>query len=372
MISPDRRIAIGAEIHPADWLVSAPAGQSLLRAHRHSGHRPRCMCVPHGVEMYIGRRGTNYYLARMPGTGFLHAEDCESVEDNTFYSGAAAYMPGVIVEAADGALSMVADLDRLQRPTDPITAASMDGLLDLLTEHAALNRLPAHARSRSWPAIRDRLLSASQWIRIGGEPLGARLFVPMRYELETSAASLIACEAFLKEHSDQGHALICAPLKDVIPTPYGWRVILKHLPNLRLWTSRDIASTLQTRWGSPHFDTPPRWALCLVSAKPGRLPGNYSITNMACLPTDAHYMPCGEPRTATVLDALVAEGLSLLRPLRFDCDPQQPLADFVILRDDTPEPVFVLAKENDVACAEKSALVSILRRNQAQVRVAVA
>lgn len=101
-----QRIAIGTGIHTAEWLVSTRAGQTILKDCHGTERRPRCLCRPGGVEMYVGRRGQVYYLSRMPGTGFLHADGCASIDDNTLLSGAHAYAAGAIIERADGMLQL--------------------------------------------------------------------------------------------------------------------------------------------------------------------------------------------------------------------------------------------------------------------------
>lgn len=365
-----QRVAVGSAVHTAEWLISTRAGQAVLAASRNSEHRPRCMCVPGGVEMYIGKRSGAYYLARMPGTGFLHADDCVSVNDAMLFSGAEAYAPGATVELGDGTLSLATRLDRRERQADPITEVSIDGLLDTLVELADLNRISPGATPRTWLSVRNRLIDAARWVRLGDVPVAEIMFLPDRYARDTGAASLAECESFLKSNS--GPALICAPLKELRLTTHSWQIVLKHLPGLRLWASKDAVGEIEGRWGAArsHFVSPPTFALCLVAAKAGRRDGNYTVTNMACLPTNANYLPCCTEREDAIAAQLLEEGASLLRPLRFDCDPAQPLADFAILAGETPHPVFVLAPSgNHQLDAAKRSLAGLMQRNHACVRI---
>ena len=363
-----QRIAIGTGIHTAEWLVSTRAGQRLLKESHGTDRRPRCMCQPGGVEMYVGRRGQVFYLSRMPGSGFLHADDCASVEDSTLLSGAISYAPGAIVEGADGTLQLAANLERRERQSEPITEVSIDGVLDLLIEQADLNREQPGEDPRTWAIVRDKLLAASQSITVVDMPLSDVLFLPDRYVRERSADELAACEA--KIRASQGGALILAPLKELRLTTYSWQVVLKHLPGLRLWASKEAAEQMEARWAAPYFNANPEYALCLVVAKPARREGNYTVTNMAVLATDANYFPCRSHREAEVATELIAEGHPIMRPLRFDCDPAQVLADFAVLDGDNPTPVFVLAptgaEEFDAA---KRSVASLMERNHAQVKV---
>ena len=153
-----QRIAIGTGIHTAEWLVSTRAGQRLLKESHGTDRRPRCMCQPGGVEMYVGRRGQVFYLSRMPGSGFLHADNCASVEDNTLLSGALSYAPGAIVEGSDGTLQLAANLDRRERQAAPITELSIDGVLEVLIEQADLNRVQTGEEPRTCSTIVKRFL----------------------------------------------------------------------------------------------------------------------------------------------------------------------------------------------------------------------
>lgn len=363
-----QRIAIGMGIHTAEWLVSTRAGQQLLKESHGTDRRPRCMCQPGGVEMYVGRRGQIFYLSRMPGSGFLHAANCASVEDNTLLSGALSYAPGAIIEGSDGSLQLAANLDRRDRQAAPLTEVSADGVLDVLIEQADLNRVQTGEDPRNWSSVREKLIAAAQSIAVGDLPLAEQLFLPDRYVRERSGDALAACEAKLR--SAQGHALILAPLKELRLTTYSWQVILKHLPGLRLWAAKEAAEQIEARWAAPYFNANPEYALCLVVAKPGRREGNYTVTNMAVAATDSNYFPCRSKREAEVAAELIAEGHALLRPLRFDAELEHVLADFAILDGDNPTPVFVLAptgaEEFDAA---KRSVASLMERNHAQVKV---
>lgn len=361
-------IAIGTGIHSAEWLVSTRAGQTLLKESHGTGRRPRCMCQPGGVEMYVGRRGQVFYLSRMPGSGFLHADTCSSVEDASLLSGAMSYAPGSIVEGPDGTLLLAANLARRQRQAAPVTEVRIDGVLDLLIEQSDLNRVHPGEALRTWVSVREKLLTASQSITVGDMPLSAILFLPNRYDRERSADDLAACEA--KIRGAQEIALILAPLKEMRLTTYSWQVVLKHLPGLRLWASKEAAEQMEARWSASYFNANPDHALCLVAAKPARREGNYTVTNMAVLVTDANYFPCRSKREAEVAAELIAEGHPIMRPLRFDCAPAQVLADFAVLGDTNPTPVFVLAptgtEEFDAA---KRSVASLMERNHSPAKV---
>ena len=363
MSDPVQRIAIGTGIHTAEWLVSTRAGQELLAAAHRVVPRPRCMCVAGGIEMYVGRRGRHYYLARMPSSGLLHADDCESLEHSSLLSGAHAYAPGVIVEDAQGRLCLAANLKRIERPPSPLTEVSISGLLDVLVERACRDRCALGEVDRSWPLVRERLVRAAESVLVDGSVVADDLYLPSPYDRVRGTELLDECQAFIGRHDS---ALLCAPLKEIRATQYGWQLVLKHLPGLRLWVAAELAQALAIRNGLDAFAGPAPFALYLVAVRPGRRDGNYTVTNLASLRTDRHYFPSGTALQDGVAAQLVATGSPLLRPLRFDSPPDAALADFAILHDSGPEPVFVL---DDTPDDPRRALVAVMQRNHVRVRV---
>ena len=333
-----------------------------------SAHRPRCMCQQGGIEMYVARRGKLFYLCRMPGTGFLHADDCASVEESSLLSGAFFYAPGAITETSDGGLALAVDLSLRERPNDLLTSLSIDGLLDVLLEQANINRIAPKSEPATWPRIRERLLEAASVLRLLQGPLPDFLFLPEKYSHERATEVQGSCEELLM--SQPGLTLICAPLKEFRATAYGWQLVLKHLPGLRLWLSKNLAQKLECRWCAPRVSKPPTFGLCLVAAKPGARKGNFSVENMVCLPTNNRFLPCSSDADAVIADQLLSAGHSLMRPLRFDCDPAFPLADFAILDSAEPRPVFILQPSgNEALDTAKRGLVATMKRNNVAMTV---
>ena len=118
------------------------------------------------------------------------------------------------------------------------------------------------------------------------------------------------------------------------------------------------------------MSNPPAFGLCLVTAKPGAREGNFNVENLACLPTNNRFLPCATNADAEIADQLLASGHSLMRPLRFDCDPAFPLADFAVLDRGDPRPVFVLKPSgNEALDAAKRSLVGTLNRNNVAMTV---
>lgn len=360
-----QRIAIGKNTHTAEWLVSTRAGQAILKAHHGSEIRPRCQCQTHGVEMYVGRRGLTYYLSRMPGTGFLHAEGCSSLEEGSLLTGAFSYAPGAMIETDRATVRLAFNRELREQQTAPLTEVSINGLLDFVIEQADLNRIHPGDPARTWSSVRRDILAALPYMEIGSGSLHDQVFIPKRYERDDALTELAACDQFLQAHPN---ALIIAPLKGIKRSAYSWQIVVKHLPGLKLWALSETADLVERRMNAPVFHSPPEFALCMIAVKPSRRPGSYTVTNMAILATNANFLPCSTLHEAQVANRLLSEGHSVLRPLRFDVEESVILADFSLIDGDSPIPVFVHSNDaNSNINTAKHSLVSLMTRNHIPV-----
>lgn len=357
-----QRIHLGDHTHQAEWLLNTRAGQEILASfHATPEQRPRCACRPFGVPMYIGRRGSVLYLARMPGSGFLHTPDCPSHTEETYLSGAIFYSPGLISSSANDAVS-VGSLSYERTSDGDGGQMHLDGLLDLLFEQASLNRWNTGEEGRTWQDVRERLQVTSQQIWIAGNLLSSGLFMPDKFNREFSDALHAEAESFIQ--ADNG-GLLCAPLREIQITPYGYRVVLKHLPYLKLWLSKAHAQDIEARYGRRVFHAPPRYALCLVGANEGRKVGNFNISNIAIRETDNQFVPCASEAEAIYSAALRADKREFIRPLRYDAPASAGLADFVVLNGEKYEPVLLDAETGHLGLdAARRSLGAMLARNK--------
>lgn len=351
--APSQRISISGQAHLASWLMTTPVGQQVLAEAHRQRSALQCLCVGTGVDMYVARRGSTYYLARMPGTGMLHAENCPSAEEANIFSGADSYLAGAMMEQPDGRLSVqYAD-------GGPV---SIEGLLDLMIEMAELNVLRPDAGQRTWRDARKALAEGAESIVTPDGALAARILLPHTFNKDDYATERLGQEAFLTVPDCV--RLVCAPLRELRPTAYGWRVVLKHMPDTRFWLSRTVMEALVGR-AAGTFDPgdPPLPSLALVRVRQGGKPGEFLVSDIALRRTDRRFMPCLSEQEARVADELSAARRALLRPLRFDAPWPRALADYVLLDcAGAPLPVLVLAPTGSEALdLSKRFLVGALR-----------
>ena len=81
--------------------MADPLLQEALACVHDGADRPRCLCVPEGVEMYVARH-RQYVVKRMPGTGGQHHPQCPSYEPDAQQSGLGELMGEAIVETGPG------------------------------------------------------------------------------------------------------------------------------------------------------------------------------------------------------------------------------------------------------------------------------
>jgi hypothetical protein len=359
----EQRIAIGGAIHAAHWLCETRAGQSMLAGAYRAALRPRCQCVGGGVEMYVGLREAVYYLSRMPGTGILHDAACPSAEQANLYSGADSYASEVMVEDAGGGINVKFSESMTQSDGMPATALSMDGLLDLLIEEARLNIHETGAGPVGWRTVQPRLIAAASMIVVSNEgPLASQLLVPEAFDKSQYATQQAEHQAFLAQ---PGRRLICAPLREIRQSAYGWQIVLKHLPGSRLWVSKSLALRVRGRYGGTlQWEDASYPALCLAVVRPQTKASSYHVAALAVRRTDERFMPCLSGAQAQVAANLVEGGLNFVRPLRFDVPWTRALADFAVLDSAScPRPILVLSP---TGCRElddaKRQLAGILAR----------
>ena len=89
----------------ADYLIggrqfrtdSSGFAEAIAAAHAEH-HRPRCLCLRNGIEMYVARLGNGFIVKRMPNTGSQHAPDCPSYEPPPEFSGLGQVLGSAIAE----------------------------------------------------------------------------------------------------------------------------------------------------------------------------------------------------------------------------------------------------------------------------------
>lgn len=183
-------------------------------------------------------------------------------------------------------------------------------------------------------------------------PLSDRLSIPCTFNKENAEGVSKEFESVLRETEK---SLIYAPLKAIRRSPYGWLLILKHLPGLRFWVTDKVGSSAESMSHGPfRMDSFHGYALCLLEVRWGNTAGSFTVVALSVRTTDISFMRCSSESAATVASQLRAEGHSFVHPLHFDAPDDIALADYAFL-DGVMTPIFVLSSSgNAVQDAEKT------------------
>ncbi|MBL8371149.1 MAG: DUF1173 family protein [Burkholderiaceae bacterium] len=251
-----------------------PALQEALAAVYETPERPRCLCVPGGVEMYVAFH-RSYLAKRMPDTGSQHHPACPSFEPSPQQSGLGELVGDAVVEA-EGAIELRVDFawnrqvrgraPGLRSDDDPgeVEAPrrrmSLRALTHFLFERAGFNRWsPAMAGKRSQGVLHKYLQRAAEHVRAKGVVLAERLYVPEQFNEATHAEAAQRRRerlGVLRPHDGVAPlAMALAEFKAAEACPGGYRIWLKHMPDAPLLASaktweriaRTYAAVLEAR-----------------------------------------------------------------------------------------------------------------------------
>ncbi len=319
---------------PSDALADAVA-----EAHA-AHHRPRCLCQPGGIEMYIARLGAGYIVKRMPETGHHHAAECPSYDPPGELSGLGQALGSAIVEdPATGETTLKLDFPLTKLPgraTMPPAGLlgdgarmngqrlSLRGLLHYLWDQAELTRWRStFDGKRSWSTVRSRLLHAAEGKLASGAPLRSRLYIPevfsldRREELQARRQAQWA-HALARPGHPQRLMLMIAEIKEIAPTRYGHKAVIKHVPDQALAMDDHLYRSLQRRfaselelWGSTESLHLIMMGLLGVNAN-----GIATLGEIALMLVTPQWIPVADVFELQLVQRLIQEGRSFAKSVR--------------------------------------------------------
>lgn len=336
------------------WSAGEAGIQEALAAVYGTAERPRCLCVPGGVEMYVAQvRG--FVVKRMPNAGNRHHPQCGSFEPETTQSGLGPLSGSAVRELDSGRTELRVDFPWTRRTgrgaargaatkSGQVEAAvrrmSLRAVMHFLFERAGFNRwAPAMAGRRNQGVIRKYLLEAAEDVDVAGGTLADRLFVPEAFNEGTKAEAARRRRnklAVLKP--DEGStplALLIGEFKAVEAVEEGRRVWIRHMPDApllvedRVWQrfARHYASLFEAR----DADTGLRVRLVLAALIKARREFTYEIDAASLMMTSEQWIPTEGVHELPLIDALVREGRRFIKPLRYDAPSAEAFANVLLL-----------------------------------------
>lgn len=327
-----------------EWLDANPEGaQELLGASADT--YPLCLCSGTPLPLYVARR-SQYYLARMPGTGPKHAVQCPHFEPDPEVSGRGLYAKSAIEERTDGRVQVKLDVPLLIRngvgnvgptsapdasPRAQRTSVSLRGLLHLLWDRAGFNRWsPRMLGRRHYRQLRKYLLQAAADIIVRRAPLDEHLYMPEQFSSEGANDIEARRRDFFRKHmrSDSGapqRILLCGQLRNLFEVEgEGWGMHLANLPN-------DFVVHVDPRWVSKleksgafvfvdgfKFSRDSKCAVILLITLKRDRGGQWIADDIAELFTNQDYVPILSTDEMRVVARLVTEDRHFYKPLWYD------------------------------------------------------
>ena len=320
-------------------------------ADSHAAHqRPRCMCLVEGIEMYVARLGDGYIVKRMPDTGSHHAPDCPSYEPPAGSSGLGQVLGSAITEdpttgettlKLDFSMSKIAG--RTAMPTaggdsDSVassgTKLSLHGLLHYLWDQAELTRWqPGFAGRRTWSTVRKHLLQAAENKIARGDSLRTRLYIPEAFSVDQRDpinARRVAqwSQAIAAPGKPQHLMLLIAEVKEIVPARYGFKAVVKHVPDQAFALDEQLYRRLGRRfesalalWGAA--DDIHMVMIATFSVAAAGIP---TIVELSLMPVTRHWLPVEDGYEKQLMERLVADGRSFVKGLRYNLGAEGALA----------------------------------------------
>ena len=240
-----------------------PGFADLLADARESRKRPICLCSEPGIEMYIARLPDGCIVKRLPYTGNQHAPHCPHFEPPADASGLGQLTGSAISEDTDSGITLLnlgfamskgasrAVPTGTHGPKGSVSCdgsrLSLRGLLHFLWDQAELMHWrPGFAGKRTWAVVRSHLLRAVQNKTARGVPLAPSFYIPEVFSTERRAEiSERRTARFLRGTAGSagaGHPLLLliAELKEVVPARFGFKAVIKHVPDQSFALDRQL------------------------------------------------------------------------------------------------------------------------------------
>ena len=337
-------------------IASACFAEAIAAAHA-ARQRPRCLCQVNGVDMYVARlAGPNggYIVKRLPGTGSHHAPDCPSYEPPAEFAGLGQLLGSAITEdLATGETMLRLDFPLARMPgrstappaggeRDSVsstgTKLSLRGLLHYLWDQAGLTRWhPGFAGKRTWATVRKHLLQAAEHKLARGDALRARLYVPEPFSIDErdaiNARRLAQWQHTVPARGRAQHLmLLIGEVKEIVPARYGFKAIVKHLPDQAFAIDEQLFRRLGRRfepelalWGASddiHM-------VMIATFGVGRA-GVPAILELCLMPVTRQWLPVADGFEKQLLDRLVGETRSFVKGLHYNLGRCDRIASVVL------------------------------------------
>jgi hypothetical protein len=339
--------------------------EAVAAAHANR-HRPLCLCVAGGLEMYVARLGDTFILKRMPNTGSDHAPDCPSYGPQADISGLGQVLGSAIKEDPVTGLTSLKLGFRMSKssgrsvcPTaageetsvaSDGTRLTLRGLLHYLWDEAGLTRWqPGFAGRRSWAMVRKHLLEGAENKVARGEPLRDRLYVPEVFSVERREAinsrRIAECtHGDARAGSARSLMLVVAEVKGIVQARYGFKAVLKHVPDQAFGLDPVLYRRMTKRFDGvlSLWNARDDLHMVMIATFENNDAGVPAIEELSLMPTSREWIPVEDGFELSLVGALVAGGRRFLKALRYNAAADALTAAAVLLdAESEPRPLYI-------------------------------
>jgi Protein of unknown function (DUF1173) len=324
-------------------------------------NRPLCLCREPGVEMYIAKVLGHLLIKRMPDSGGDHAPACDSYEPPLQLSGLGQLMGTAIRENPEnGITTLKLDFALTKRASRALPVSrglvadgartegsklTLRGTLSFLWDQAGLNRWSAGMRGkRNWFVIRKYLIGAAANKIANGSALADILYIPESFSVDRKNEIGARRAARMMTAVSQGKRarrlmLVIGEVKEITPSRYGHKIILKHCPDFPFLLDEDLHRHLTKRFDAALrlWDAMEDVHLMLIGTFGLSGAGIAFFEEVALMTLTEQWLPMEHAFDKALIDAMVHENRRFIAGLRYNLPSTRPLA-CVVASDTNPAP----------------------------------
>ncbi len=350
--------------------------------------RPSCPCRQPGIEMYIAKVSGWYVVKRMPGTGGLHDPACDHYEPPPELSGLGGVMGTAIRENAEEGITELKFAFSLAKvpgrkagagsgtESDTVKTEgnklSLRALLHYLWDESGFNRWsPAMAGKRKWGVIQKHLYTAAANKVVKGGALAERLFIPETFVLDKKdqiaqrRMALVSKMAGSSHSGSQNLLIVIGEVKEIAKTPFGHKILVKHLPDMPLMLNDDIYNRLMKRF-VVEFELAGRIEdahLMMIGTAGMSQSGGLIMEEVSLMVTTGNWIPIENVFDKQLIEALTATNRRFTKGLRYNLAGEKPLA-CAVLTDTKPKPTALYIIPPNAGEAFEEATEELIKESQ--------
>jgi Protein of unknown function (DUF1173) len=344
-------------IQGSTYAAGDPGLQAGLARVYDSSERPRCMCVPGGVEMYIAKHA-DYVIKRMPDTGRQHHPTCPSFEPEPGTSGLGELLGEAIIEHSPDQVEVHTDFALTRMPGKAVPRAvalaepaevhaprrrmSLRALLHFLYERAGFNRwYPAMEGRRNQGVLHKYLCEAARGVRLKGVTLDERLYVPepfrpeFRHEIGERRRKKLALLSPPEGAVQFKMAILIGEYNGSEQSDTGRRIIVKHMPDVPLYVENKAWQRVERAYGAilqaRHADVASKPRIVLAALIYTKREHVYQVDTLSMMLATDQWIPLDGLHELPLIEALQRAQRAFIKPLKYDARTSTSFPNVLLL-----------------------------------------